>query len=184
MEIRVQRPARALQHRHAAGAAPPHTTPAGAPGVEAEQHARVHPQHRAAQPVIPRQLVAQPIRHRQHPLPHRHTRQHRVHQMGGPLRHPPAPAAGTPGTPFTRKWYQVLARPSLALKGRHARLEHVAQQELPKLALDELRQAGSFARFRHRAQERLQMLSDHPVEHGVLGVSRSIHVGHTRHAPA
>jgi len=34
----------------------------------------------AAQPVIPCRLVAQPIRHRQHPLSHRHPRQHRVHQ--------------------------------------------------------------------------------------------------------
>jgi len=36
---------------------------------------------------------------------------------------------------------------------------------------------------RRRAQERLQMFADHPVEHGVLGVSRSIHGRHTRHAP-
>src|SRR5215470_2814748 len=34
MEIRVQRPAGALQHRHAARAAPPHTTPAGALGLD------------------------------------------------------------------------------------------------------------------------------------------------------
>jgi hypothetical protein len=101
MEVRVQRPARALQHGDA-GASPRHAARASAERVHAEQDARVHPQHRAAQPVIPRQLVAQPIRHRQHPLPHRHPRQQRVHQMGGPLRHPPATTAQTPPAPFTR----------------------------------------------------------------------------------
>jgi hypothetical protein len=50
-------------------------------------------------------------------------------------------------------------------------LEDTARQELPELALDELRQARPVAGLRHHAQEALQVLGDDRVEHGVLGVS-------------
>ncbi len=115
------------------------------------------------------------------PLAHRHPRQHRVHQMGRPLRHAPAAAARTPPAPFAGKRHQVLARAAFALKPRHAGLVHPAQQELPELALDELRQARAVAGLRHRAQEGLQMRGDDLVEHGVLGVSRAIHRRDTSH---
>jgi hypothetical protein len=64
----------------------------------------------------------------------------------------------------------VLARATLAPESRHTVFEHAARQELPELALDELRQGRAVAGFRHRAQERLQVLGDDLVEHGVLGV--------------
>jgi hypothetical protein len=51
----------------------------------------------------------------------------------------------------------VLAGAALALKPRHAVLEQAAREELPELPLDELRQAGSVASLRHRAQEGLQV---------------------------
>lgn len=50
-------------------------------------------------------------------------------------------------------------------------LIYAARQELPELALDELRQARAVAGLRHRAQEGLQELGDDLVEHGVLGVA-------------
>jgi hypothetical protein len=78
----------------------------------------------------------------------------------------------------------VLAPAALALKACHAGLEHAAQQELPQLALDELWQAGPVARLRCRVQKRLQMLADHLMQHGVLGVSRTIQGHHAAHAPA
>jgi hypothetical protein len=49
-------------------------------------------------------------------------------------------------------------------------LEYTARQELPELALHELRQARAVAGRRHRIQD-----GDDLVEHGVLGVSRTIH---------
>ncbi len=76
----------------------------------------------------------------------------------------------------------MLARATLALKPRHAVLEHAARQELPELALDELRQARAVAGLRHRAQEGLQVQRDDLMEHGVLGVSRAIHGRDTSHA--
>ena len=47
----------------------------------------------------------------------------------------------------------MLAGATLAPESRHAVLEHAARQELPELALDELRQARAVAGFRHRVQE-------------------------------
>ncbi len=76
----------------------------------------------------------------------------------------------------------MLARAALALKPRHAGLEHPAQQELPELALDELRQAHAVAGLRHRVQESLQVERNDLMEHGVLGVSRAIHGRDTSHA--
>jgi hypothetical protein len=183
VQVCVQAAARALHHGDAAGASARHAARTGAARIDIEQHPRVHPQHRPAEPVIPRQPIAQPIRHRQHPLPHRHPRQHRVHQMGGPLRHPAAATAGTPSAPFTRERHQVLARAALAPKPRPAVLEHAARQELSELALDELRQARSVAGLCHRAQEGLQVLGDDLMEHGVLGVAGPVDRSLEGHGP-
>jgi hypothetical protein len=83
---------------------------------------------------------------------------------------------------ITRKRQQVLAGAALAPKPRHAVLDHAARQELPELALDELRQARTVAGHRHRLQEGLQVERDDLMEHGVLGVSRTIHGHDTSHA--
>jgi len=57
----------------------------------------------------------------------------------------------------------------------HAGLVHPAEQELPELALHELRQPRAVAGRRHRVQEGHQVLGDDLMKHGVLGVSRTIH---------
>jgi hypothetical protein len=87
---------------------------------------------------------------------------------------------GTPGSTVSTRWAarSVIRRPrssdtirvlcrktapgarsraAFAPKPRHAVLEHAAHQELPELALDELRQARPVAGLRHRAQEVLQV---------------------------
>ena len=92
-------------------------------------------------------------------------------------------ATGTPRPPFTRKRHQVLARATLAPESRHTVFEHAARQELPVLALDELRQARAVAGRRHRAQEGLQVLGDDLVEHGVLGVAGSVDRSLEGHGP-
>jgi len=52
--------------------------------------------------------------------------------------------------------------------------EHATGQELPELALDELRQARAVAGLRHRAQEGLQVLGNDLVEHGVRGITEPV----------
>ena len=79
----------------------------------------------------------------------------------------------------------MVAPAALALKPRHTSLEDAAEQELPELALHELRHnrhPRAVAGRRHRAQERLQMLGDDLMQHGVLGVSGAIRGRATFHA--
>ena len=77
----------------------------------------------------------------------------------------------------------MLAGATLASKARHTALEHAARQELSELALDELRQTGSVAGLRHRAQEGLQVLGDDLMEHGVLGVAGPVDRSLEGHGP-
>lgn len=133
MQVHVQPAAGALQRRDHVRLPTFNATFLGAPRVHAEQHARVQPQHRAAQAVIPRHLVPKSIRHRQHPLPHRHPWQHRVHQMGGPLGHPAA-TARTPPAPFTRKRHEALVG-GVVQSSRAGNLKAFRRdQEIPPLA--------------------------------------------------
>jgi hypothetical protein len=77
----------------------------------------------------------------------------------------------------------VLTGAALTAEARKAVLECATRQELPELLLDELREADSFAGLRRRAQEGLQVFADDLMEHGVLGVTRSIQGLDTRHSP-
>ena len=76
----------------------------------------------------------------------------------------------------------MLAGAALAPKTRHAALEHAARQELPELALDELREARPVP-SRRRAQEGLQVLGDDLMEHGVLGVAGPVDRSLEGHGP-
>ena len=77
----------------------------------------------------------------------------------------------------------MLARAALAPESRHTVFDHAARQELPELALDELRQARAVAGLRHRAQEDLQVPGDDLVEHGVLGVAGPVDRSLKGHGP-
>jgi hypothetical protein len=77
----------------------------------------------------------------------------------------------------------MLARATLAPESRHTVFEHAARQELPELALDELRQARAVAGLRHRAQEGLQVLGDDLVEHGVRGITGPVDRSLKGHGP-
>ena len=103
--------------------------------------------------------------------------------MGRALGHPAAATTRTEAAPLAGKRHQVLTRAALAAKAGKATLKHATHQELPELSLDELREAHPGARLRGLAQEGLQMLADDPMEHGVFGVTRSIHGLGTRHSP-
>jgi hypothetical protein len=64
----------------------------------------------------------------------------------------------------------MIAGAALAPKPRHAALEHAARQELPELALDELREAHPIP-SRRRSQEGLQVLGNDLMEHCMLRVA-------------
>ena len=182
MDVDVQRPTRALHRRHHPRLHTGNAARARVAPVHVAQRARVHAQHRAAQPVIPRQLVAQPIRQRQHPLALRHPT-----AAPCPPGAPPAPSSAGPRssdtTPFlcTKTAGDGRARsPRTETAPRRPRTPRRAGTRA--IALHELREPRAVARLRHRAQERLQMLGDHLVQHGVLGVARAIRGRATFHA--
>ena len=77
----------------------------------------------------------------------------------------------------------MLARAVLAAETREAGFEDAARQEVLELARDELRQTGALARLGRGAQEGVEMGGDDLMEHGVLGVSRTIHGLGARHPP-
>jgi hypothetical protein len=126
--------------------------------------------------------VAQAIRHREDALAQRHPRQHLVHQIGGALGHPAAAATWTEPASLARERHQMLEGAPATSEAREP-LEHPIRQELPELPLDEPRQAATLAGLRRLAQEGLQVLADDLMEHGVLGVARSIHGLDTCHSP-
>src|SRR5215472_17683012 len=98
------------------------------------------------------------------------------------LRHPTAPTARTPPAPLTRKTAPgARARsPRTETARRRPRTRRTAG--IPGTRARRTAQTHAVARLRGRVQEGLQMLADHLVEHGVLGVSRAIQGHHASHA--
>jgi len=127
---------------------------------------------------------AQAIRQRQHPLAHRHPRQHRVDERGRVLRHPPPPPARTEASALAREGHETLERTLGTPQPREALGQHPAAEEVAELVLDEARQAAPVAAGRDFPQEGLQVLTNDGVEHGVLGVTGPIRGVGMRHALA
>ena len=74
-----------------------------------------------------------------------------------------------------------MSRALLAAKAREGCFENAARQEVLELARDELRQTGALARLGRSAQEGVEVGVDDLMEHGVLGVSRTIRGLGARH---
>jgi hypothetical protein len=93
VHVQVQRAAEALDHddRAAAPAVDPHI--ARAIGQHAKHGADEQAGYLPAQVVIPRQLVPQPKRHAQDPLPNGHSGEDAIDQVCRTLGHAPAAAA-------------------------------------------------------------------------------------------
>ena len=116
--------------------------------VEAEERAGIHAQRRAAQGVVPGQVVAQAIGQRQGPLPHRYLWQHLVDQRGGALGHPSPPTARTAAASIAGAGHEALEEAVGAPKPREAMGLDSAPEELAELLLDEAGQAVSVAPVR------------------------------------
>jgi len=135
--------------------------------------ARVHGEDGAPQRVIPRELVAQAMRQRQHPLADRHGTQDRIDEVCGAFGHAAAPATGTHPT-FARKRDQALGVARVASKASEAPGPDAACNEVAELPLDEGRQAVAAGALGGGAEKGGEMLAHDLVEHGVLGEPTSI----------
>jgi hypothetical protein len=145
VNVELEAAPEALDHRHRTGLATVDAEgPRGTRG-EGEERAGVHAQHRTAQGVIPGQAVAQAIRQRQDPLPHRHPGQHLVDEIGGAFGHPPAATAWAEPAPLAGEGQEALEGAVRTAKPREAMGQHATREERAELLLDEAGQAVSVA---------------------------------------
>ena len=124
--------------------------------------------------MIPREEIPESVRHAQHPLAHRHARQHVVDEAGRALRHAPAPAARAEATPFARERDEAFERALAAPQPGKAPLQYAAREKIPELLFDERRQPRPVGVVGRRVEEGFEVLVDHTIQDAVLGVSRSI----------
>ena len=85
------------------------------------------------------QQDAQGDREREHPLPHRHARDHAVDQVGSALRHASCPAGGAKPAPLARKRNQLLVCTLRAAQAHKPVGEDAALEKGIELVFDKLR---------------------------------------------
>ena len=114
-----------------------HALRAGSPSQVPQHRPDEHPDRCPAQRMVPGQHVAQAMRHGQHPLAHRHVREHMVNEMRGALRHPAPATTGTDRSPPTRERHEPVKPAAAAVESGEAAGEPSAAQKAPKLLVDE-----------------------------------------------
>lgn len=132
--------------------------------------------------MIPGQSIAEAVRQRQHPLAHRHPREHFVDEVGGAFSHPSPPTTRTKAAPLAGEGQEALEGAVGAAQPREAVGQGPAREELAELLLNEAGQPVAVAPVGGLPQEGLQMFADDGVEDGVLGVARLIRAMGMRHA--
>jgi hypothetical protein len=141
-----------------------------------------HAAEGAAQVMIPRQQVPQPMRQAQHPLTDWHIGQDVIDQMRSPLRHAPPTTARAEPAALAREGDQSIEPARGAPKASEAAGQAAAPQEVAKLLLDKAREAFAVTQRRGLGTERLEMVSDDPVQDGGRGIARSVRGRWLRHA--
>ena len=159
-------------------AAPAITDPASAPAsaLEAEERAGIDREHGATEGVIPRQAIAERMRERAHPLPHRDVRQDVVDEFRGTGCHSPAPATRTKTAPFARKRHARLGVTAVALKARKPPGPNSAVQEAAELLLEKGGESGGIGAG-GGGEKGFQVLAHHLMEHGAFRVARRVPQG-------
>jgi len=161
--VQIHRPAEALNDRDRTAAAVHDPSQVSHVAQETEHGPNGNTHDGATQVVIPRQPVAQPRRQRQHPLSHRHRREHVVHQVRGAFRHPAPGAARAGRPPFARKRDEPIQPTVITAKTRKAARQAPASQHLAKLLLDDPGQPFPVAQTGGLRAEALEVMADHLV---------------------
>ena len=166
VEVNVHRPAEALHARHHAGLPTREPLAPRLAAIHAAERAHEDVQHRAAEPVIVGQPVAQSVRDREYPLPDRHVgRQHVVDEVRRALGHAPSPAARTNRPPFAREGHEPLERAVPAPHAGEAVRQHPTPEELPELGGDERWQATPISPGIDGGEEVGEVRAHNTVEH-------------------
>ena len=98
-----------------------------------------HLQHRGEQLRVSSEQDAQRDRKRQHPLAHRHLRDHVIDQVRGALRHAPRAARGAKPASFAREGDQLLMAAVPTAQPQEAVGENAAVEKVVELVFDKLR---------------------------------------------
>jgi hypothetical protein len=183
MNVQVQRPTEALDNHHGAAATIVDAVTTRAAPEEPEHRTDGRAADRAAQVVIPRQQVPQPMRQAQDPLPHGHIGKDVIDQMRRSLRHASAATPRTEPAAFAREGDQSIQPAGGAPKAGAAAGETAAPQEVTKLLLDKLRKPVAIPQRRGVFAEGLEMVADDPVQDGGGGIAALIGGRGLRHAP-
>ena|SRR5437870_4023860 len=172
--LRLSAPTEALDDQDGATAPIGDALVARAAAEEPEHCADGHAADRAAQVMIPRQQVPQPMRQAQHPLTHWHIGPDVIDQMRSSLRHAAATTARAEPAALAREGDESIETAGRAAKAREAAGQTAAAEEVAKLLLHEAREALAVAQRRRFRAEGLEMVSDDSVQDGGRGIARRV----------
>ena len=136
-----------------------------APTVPAENRANEHAEHGAAERVVEREAVAQPVRHGEHPLAHGDEGQGGLDEVRCLLGHAPATAARADGACLTGEWDEAFEPAGVTPHTGEAPVERAAAEEIAELALDEARHACALGGGGRLREETLEVRAHDLVEH-------------------
>ncbi len=178
VNICIQRRAETLNRGDGPADAVRDTTPGGSSPLEAGNRTNERGQHGTTQSMIPGQRVTQPVRQRQHPLPHRQATEHTIDKMRRQFGHAPVrrkPMECEPpatrraeSAPFAGEGHEQLVFTALTTEARQAVRPNPAGQELAQLTLDEGRQSIIATAQARLAQERFEVLPHDLMQESVL----------------
>ena len=164
MHVEIERATKPLDNGHRTAASIRHAVGTRAAAQPSQHGTHIDRDHRAAQLVVPRQLVPQAMRYAEHPLSHRHIGEHGIHQVRGTLGHPPAAATWTEAAPLTRERHQSVETARGAAESREPAGQPPAPQKVPKLVFDKPRQPLALPQRGRLRTECLEVVENDLIE--------------------
>ena len=122
------------------------------------------------------------MRHGEHPLAHRHGREHTIHEVRCLFGHAPPAAARAEAASFAREWHQALEGAVAAADPREAPAQGPTAEELAELALDEAGHAGAVRGGGRLGEEALEVRAHDMLEQSPRSGARL--VGAKQHGEA
>lgn len=118
------------------------------------------------------EAIAKRERQGEHPLPHRHLRQHPVDKMRGGLGHTASAARAANASALARERHHAIAATLVAMHANQSVLRHPAGEEVAKRGLDQTRQR--MPTLQCCGKEAIEFLGDHLIKQHPLGASRLV----------
>ena len=182
MHVQIEGPAEPLDDGHGPAAAIRHAVATRAAAQPAQHGPHVHRDDRAAQIVVPRQLIPQAMGHAQDPLSDRHVGEHMIDEVRRPLGHAPAATPWAEPATLARDRHEAIHSAGGAPKSGEASSQTSAPQEVAELLLDKSREPFAVPQRRGVRTEGLDMVPHDPVQDRRRGIARLVCARWLRHA--